>query len=124
MLKKVRAIIIAMLAAAVIAGTPAAAAPVDSAQAYSDALARLTPIQRLAALRRAILDSGEKCRRVTEAKLQGRWRNLIMWSARCDVGGDYGAYIGPDGSVQVRQCGQTKLLGLPQCTLPPRPAAK
>src|SRR5947209_20448261 len=61
-----------LLTISIIGSTPGQAAMPDPAQTYSDALAKLKPIQRLAAMRRAILDSDEKCRRVTEAHLQGR----------------------------------------------------
>jgi hypothetical protein len=41
-----------------------------------------------------------------------------MWSARCDRGGDYAVYIGPDGSVQVRPCADAAKLKLPACRIP------
>ncbi len=55
---------------------------------------------------------------VDAARLQGRFKNLVMWTARCKVGGDYGVFIGPDGTVQVRQCRQMAELKLPVCRPP------
>lgn len=104
----------AFLAAALIAA-PVAAAPPSLAKAYSSRLAALTDIQRRAALRRAILDSGEKCVRVEKAGYQGAYKNLEMWVARCTGAIDYGAFIGPDGSVQVDGCAHLPLVKWPAC---------
>jgi len=103
-----------MLAASV-ALAPAAAQP---ANPFSDRLQKLTQLQRHSVLRRAILDSGETCKRVDRAAVSGRYKNLTMWTARCTAGGDYGVFIGPDSSVQVRPCGDLGKLGLPLCRLP------
>ena len=107
-------VIVAILAACA-ALAPAVAQP---ANPFSDRLQRLNELQRHSVLRRAILDSGEACKRVDRAGLSGRYKNLAMWTARCVPGGDYGLFIGPDASVQVRPCGDAKKLGLPQCRLP------
>jgi hypothetical protein len=105
-----------VLFAATVAIAPAAAAP--QANSYSERLARLSELQRRAVLRRAILDAGEQCKRVDKAGRTGAHGNLIMWSARCDRGGDYAVYIGPDGSVQVRPCADAAKLKLPACRIP------
>jgi hypothetical protein len=107
-------IIIALLAA-VISSAPASAQP---ANPYSDRLQKLDDLQRRSVLRRAILDAGEPCKRVDAAGISGRYKNLVMWSARCTPKGDYGVYIGPDASVQVRPCEDARKLGLPPCRLP------
>lgn len=104
----------AMLAAAV-ALAPAWGQP---ANMFSDRLQRLNELQRHSVLRRAILDSGEACKRVDRAAISGRYKNLVMWTARCTPGGDYGVYLGPDASVQVRPCADGPKLGLPPCRLP------
>lgn len=104
----------ALLAAALLVA-PLAARPPSPAKAYSDRLASLTDIQRRAALRRAILDSGEKCVRVEQAGYQGPYRNLEMWVARCTGAIDYGAFIGPDGSVQVDGCAHLVTVKWPAC---------
>lgn len=106
---------LACLAAALAYAVPLAAAPPQPADAYSDRLARLTQIQRFAALRSAIGESGEYCKRVQGATPGGRYRNLVMWTATCDRGARYGVFIGPDGSVQVRPCADLPKLRLPRC---------
>jgi len=104
--------------ALVVALTAFSAAAAQPANPFSDRLQRLSELQRHSVLRRAVLDAGESCKRVDRAGLSGRYKNLVMWTARCTPGGDYGLFIGPDASVQVRPCGQLKGLGLPQCWLP------
>ncbi|TZG27272.1 hypothetical protein [Sphingomonas montanisoli] len=95
---------------------PAQAVLVDG---YSAQLAKLPEIRKRAVIRRAILDNEAACQQVTMVKLQGRWKNLTMWSARCTKGGDYGVFIGPDGTAQVRACTDiAKLKTLPACQLP------
>lgn len=110
-----------------LAGAPAFAAPTPaadiSAKTYSDRVTGLTEIQRLGVMRRAILDAGEACQRPISAAIQGPYKNMIMWNARCMPAGDYAVFIGPNALVQVRQCEQLARLKLPICTLPPRPAA-
>jgi len=103
---------------AIVSATVAAAAP-PPAGTYSARLRALPDLQRRAALRAAINDSGQRCGRVEVGEPVGRLRNLVMWNVRCTPGGDYGAFIGPDGSVQVRTCSDLAKLKLPTCRLPP-----
>ncbi|WP_420142895.1 hypothetical protein [Sphingomonas sp.] len=104
------------LLVAALASGPLAA--ITIANPASDQLAALPDIPRRAALRGSILDSGLQCTRVEAAARQGPWGNLMMWRAKCDLKDprfDYGVFIGPDGSVQARRCGDMKVLGLPPC---------
>ena len=105
----------ALAVASLIAGPLLAQARSQSAKAYSDRLASLTDIQRRAALRRAVLDAGERCLRVEKASYQGVYKNLEMWVARCTGNLDYGAFIGPDGSVQVDGCAHLAVVKWPAC---------
>ena len=102
---------------AVALATPALAQP---ANPVDDRLKQLSELQRHSVLRRAILDSAQPCKRVEQAAAQGRYKNLMMWTARCVPGGDYALFIGPDASVQVRSCPTLRQLGLPACALPPK----
>jgi hypothetical protein len=109
--------------AAIVSATTAAAAPPPNS--FSERLRALPDLQRRAALRAAINDSAGSCGRVEAAELVGPYRNLVMWNVRCTRGGDYGLFIGPDGSVQVRTCDDLAKLKLPTCRLPAAaPAAK
>ena len=84
----------------------------------SDQLTKLTSIQRRAALRGALLDSGYACTRVEKAAIQGPWKNMIMWRATCsltDARYDYAVFVGPDASIQARPCADLAELKLPGC---------
>lgn len=70
-------------------------------------------------MRRAVLDSGQYCKRVDWTAKQQPYKNLVMWVARCTPGGDKAVYIGPDGTVQVRPCKDAAVLKLPACRVPP-----
>lgn len=113
-----RLIALAGLITIIATGVPAYATPPPNA--FSDRLEKLDPARRAAALRGAIVDSGKWCKGVSAVRKQGRYRNLILWAVRCDQGGDRAVYIGPDGSVQVRDCKEAGQLKLPACQLPPR----
>jgi hypothetical protein len=106
---------IPMLAAA-LAAVPLQAA-VTIANPASDQMARLSVIQRKGALRAAMLDSGVPCQRVEKANIQGPWANTILWRVKCsgDPRYDYGVFVGPDASVQVRYCAEMAELKLPTC---------
>jgi len=103
------------LMAAALAALPVEA--VTIANPASDQMARLSVLQRKAALREALLDSGVRCVRVEKAAIQGPGANTIMWRAKCadDPRYDYGVFVGPDASVQVRYCGEMAELHLPAC---------
>jgi hypothetical protein len=94
---------------------PAAAAPTNP---YVDRLMRLDDLHRGAVLRGAVVNAGQRCQRVGLAEPRGTLRNLTMWAVRCTPGGDYGIFIGPDGSAQVRTCADLATLRLPTCRLP------
>jgi len=107
--------LIALAAAALLTTSATAQVRSQTAKTYSDALANLSDIQRRASLRRAVLDSGEKCIRVEKAAYQGPYKNMEMWVARCTGNLDYGAFIGPDGTVQVSQCSYLVTVKWPAC---------
>jgi hypothetical protein len=113
--------VLGMLAILTLTAPAVAQKPVSNP--YSDRLAALKDVPRRAVLRRAILDSNLWCDRVLEAKRQGSYRNLSMWSARCGRGAEYGVFIGTDQSVQVRPCADLVKFKLPACQLPPRKAS-
>ena len=68
-------------------------------------------------LRRAILDTGNRCKTVTASAQQGVYKNMPMWTARCSDSGDWAVFIQHDGGVQVRACKDAATLGLPACAL-------
>src|SRR3954452_10698502 len=93
-----------------------AAAPIEAtmtiANPASDQLAALSVLQRKGALRGALLDSGLPCQRVEKAAIQGPWKNMIMWRAKCsaDPRHDYAVFVGADASIQARYCAEASEL--------------
>lgn len=98
-----------MLAAPAMAATPFWANP------FNQKLMQLRPADQYGALRRAITDNDQSCGRLVKGVYRGPYGNLGYWVARCTPGGDFGVFAGPDGSVQVRPCGDMKGLKLPEC---------
>lgn len=82
-----------------------------------DRLHRLSEMNRKIALRRAIYDSGGRCRTVTRAGYVQEYGNLSMWTASCDDGRSYAIFVAPDSSVQLRDCREMEALKLPACTI-------
>jgi hypothetical protein len=82
-----------------------------------DALHKLDDLNRAIALKRAILDSGLACKRVTRSGYVQEHENLSMWTANCDNKIDYAVFVGPDSSVQVRRCADLAQFKLPACVI-------
>ena len=82
-----------------------------------DQLHTYDDLTRAIALKRAIYASGSVCRRVESSGYVQEYRNLSMWTAKCDNGRDWAIFIGPDGSAQVRLCRDLAELGLPACVV-------
>lgn len=95
-------------------------APPRSISVRSEAqnsLHRLNEMNLKIALRRAIYDSGKACNTVTQAGYVQEYGNLSMWTASCRSGRSFAIFVGPDGSAQVRDCGEMEALRLPACTI-------
>ncbi len=82
-----------------------------------DQLHQLDDLNRAIALKRAIYDSGYTCKRITTSGYVQEHDNLSMWMANCADGNAWAIFVGPDGSVQVRSCGDVAKLGLPACVI-------
>ena len=82
-----------------------------------DQMHKLSEMGRKIALRRAIYDSGGTCKTVTKTGYVQEYGNLSMWTASCDGGKNWAIFVGPDGSVQVRDCRETEQLKLPACII-------
>jgi hypothetical protein len=92
--------------------------------AEQDQLHQLDEMNRNIGLKRAIQDSGLRCRRVTRSGYVQEHNKLSMWSASCDDGRSWGIFVGPDGSAQVRPCNEMKQLGLPECRIAADPTGR
>ena len=88
-----------------------------------DRLHQLDDLNRAIALKRAILEAGSDCRRVTESGYVGEYENTSYWTATCEDkdGGtrDWALFVGPDESVQVRLCEDVVKAGLEPCVIKP-----
>src|SRR3712207_5044127 len=81
---------------------------------YLDKLRALTDDNRGLALRRAVQDSQQRCKRVGQSGYQQDYKNLSVWNLKC-TDGEYGLFIAPSGDVQGRSCEHAERLGLPRC---------
>ncbi len=94
------------------------AAPALGAMAknpFNDRVLHLSLADRNGALRRAVTLDDQKCGRLAKSAFRGLYGNLGLWAVRCVPGGDYGVFLGPDGTVQVRGCADMAALKLPAC---------
>lgn len=89
---------------------------------YDAQLKSLSEFNRGLGLRRAVLDSGARCKSVDFSGYQQAYRNMSMWTVRCSDGGDYALFIAPNADVQVRKCGDAGQLKLPECRFEAEPA--
>jgi len=113
---------ISLLSLAACEREPAPAAPRQEIRVRSagqDQLHKLDDLNRAIALKRAIGDSGSACKRLTGSGFVGEYKNMDMWTARCDDKRDWAVFVGADDSVQVRLCRDTEAVGLPACTSKP-----
>ena len=93
------------------------------ANEYVERLKSLGDDNRGLALRRAVQDTGQQCKRVVTSAYQEEYKNLSVWNLRC-TDGEYALFIAPNADVQVRTCTDVKSLGLPECKLAEEPAKK
>lgn len=110
---------IALMASGCDSGPPTRTKSIQVAQAnpFHDRLVGLSELNRSLALRRAVQDSGQSCRKIDASAHQGEYQGLKMWTARCSGGRDWAVFIAPNGDVQVRSCADARALGLPACRL-------
>lgn len=81
---------------------------------YIDQLKALSKDNQGLALRRAVQDSQQRCKRVVQSGYQEDYKNLSVWNLKC-TDGEYVLFVAPSGDVQVRSCEHAERLGLPQC---------
>ncbi len=81
---------------------------------YVEQLKALSPMNRGLALRRAVQDTNQACKRVVTSGYQEQYKNMAVWNLRC-TDGEYALFIAPSGDVQVRSCADVKALGLLEC---------
>ena len=81
---------------------------------YIEQLKGLSEQNRGLALRRAVQDTNQACKRVETSGYQQNYKNMSVWVLRC-TDGEYALFIAPSGDVQVRSCADVKTLKLLEC---------
>ena len=99
-------------------------ASVRLANPQSDQLKGMSDLYRNLGLRRAIMDSGQKCKKSEGGAFQEDYKNMAMWTTHCVDSGDWAIFVAPGGEVQVRRCADAATLGLPPCGRPAEPPKK
>lgn len=84
---------------------------------YHDQMLALTDMNRALALRRAVQDSGKRCKRADASAFQGDYKTFKLWTLRCSDSGDWAIFLSSNGDVQVRACKDMTQLGLPPCVV-------
>lgn len=92
--------------------------------AEQDRLHELDEMGRNIGLKRAILDSGLRCRRVTGSGYVQEHNKLSMWTATCEDDRSWAIFVGPDGSAQVRPCTDMAKFNLPECRIAADPTGR
>ena len=92
--------------------------------AEQDRLHQLGDMDRDIALKRAILASGLRCKRVVRSGYVAEHQKLSMWSADCDDKRSWGIFVGADGSAQVRPCTDMAKFKLPECRIAADPSGR
>ena len=98
------------------------ARPIEVRGQEQNRLHELSEMNLKIALRRAIYDGGATCPRVDEAGYVQEYGNLSMWTASCSNGQNWGIFVAPDGTAQLRRCEHVEQLNLPRCEISQSPA--
>jgi hypothetical protein len=92
---------------------------VGATNSYHEQLQGLSKSSQGLALRRAVQDSGQRCKRAEATAFQGEYKALKMWTLRCSDSGDWALFLAPNGDIQVRACKDATQLNLPPCVIGP-----
>lgn len=103
-------------------GAPSNTTSIKPSSEYVDRLRALSELNRGLALRRAIQDSRQSCKKVDVSGYQQDYKNMSMWTVRCTDKREYGLFIAPNGDVQVRSCPDLAQLKLPTCRFDYKPS--
>ena len=77
-------------------------------------LAALPEGQRNGVFIRAIRDAGEECQHVIASTRAGEYQGRPVWSAQCDGGGSWTIVVTRDGTAQLVNDAEARLVGLNQ----------
>ena len=77
-------------------------------------LAALSDGQRNAVFIRAIRDAGEDCQQVESSVRAGEYQGMPVWSAQCAGGASWTIVVTRDGTAQLINDAEARLVGLNQ----------
>ena len=89
-----------------------------------DQLHQLDDLYRDIAMKRAIVASGLRCKRVTKSGYVSEYKKLSMWTATCEDNRNWAVFVGPDGTAQVRPCQDMAQFKLPECRIAEDPTGR
>jgi hypothetical protein len=89
-----------------------------------DQLHQLNDLYRDIAMKRAIVASGLRCKRVTKSGYVSEYKRLSMWTATCEDNRNWAVFVGPDGTAQVRPCQDMAQFKLPECRIAEDPTGR
>ncbi len=89
---------------------PAAAAGND----FANQVAALPEGQRNGVFIRAIRDAGEDCQHVETSVRAGEYEGNPVWSAQCEGGTSWSIVVMPDGTAQLVNESEARLVGVNQ----------
>lgn len=89
-----------------------------------DQLHQLNDLYRDIAMKRAIVASGLRCKRVTRSGYVSEYNRLSMWTATCEDDRNWAVFVGPDGTAQVRPCQEMAQFKLPECRIAEDPSGR
>ena len=93
---------------------PANSAEVNQGVDVANQLAALPEGQRNGVFIRAIRDAGEDCQHVIASSRAGEYQGRPVWSAQCDGGGSWSIVVTRDGTAQLVNDAEARLVGLNQ----------
>ena len=77
-------------------------------------LAALPDGQRNAVFIRAIRDAGEDCQHVESSARAGEYQGMPVWSAQCEGGASWSIVVTRDGTAQLVNDAEARLVGVNQ----------
>ncbi len=90
------------------------AEPANAAGDVANRLAALPEGQRNAVFIRAIRDAGEECQHVESSVPAGEYQGNPVWSAQCAGGDSWTIVVTPDGTAQLVNESEARLVGVNQ----------
>jgi hypothetical protein len=93
---------------------PANEAASNTGVDVAEQLAALPDGQRNAVFIRAIRDAGEDCQHVIASSRAGEYQGRPVWSAQCDGGSSWTIVVTRDGTAQMINDAEARLVGVNQ----------